>query len=1719
MAVQKLLFTETLDHPLNRIAASSNWNSKPTCDAIKFVHPIIITEIRIVPQGISAQVDGSAVRGNTSPSHFKLDVYCNDVIKGRLLDTCIKFGTLDYSEDETIRMSCPHPSIVSNIIFLRGDYQRMTLCIYGYDDPFGDLDEKLDLGKGPEASFHRDSATELSAELPARPGTKRSRNEGEEEAHEAKKQSKLEESNKDQPEIPIPEDEIGGGEASSEESEHPSDDENQEPVELPGFCGHYVPVRGKIEIPEMILTPPTSLVLTMTERFKRSNPHVRMISTDNPLDKDTGISLDLARESGMRFQSLLSQNSIISPDSPMESTIREQWVAAMEDGLEHAIPGLALLLSEDSETSKGLCEQICNWTVATLVKSTEYDGVLGLRQLKVGLLYLTVIFSSHSWLASRLIEKGAQEALYNRLEDSDLPSNITQRILIALDASLECVEGQERFVGFDEEIDQESAFKKVVSMLLVSRPVRIINSALALLHKARLYSSLARLQDLADRILDIDTGTEVEFSEVVEKIRAARSAFGSLHSVIQPEAGEFVLESLKSDNVKLGENERSIGCSQMLFVAMASRRTLESLAVIMTGVEDVVSSGALDFAGEVVSLLLSTSSGVAFLASHKAISEHLIDVLLTAGNTTESGDIDVSGLLPLSMYSLPGLEKNRAFCPPQELGLHMMYFLSAIKAVDGLLSLNLDEVSVEQAITDPVFEPLHTLLALSNSLAGRSAVANMIVKLDALNHIIKNLEVALANSALNKGGTGKSASKATPLANILANIVLVVLQDESSTSAVRENSKALADLNLSGYRDTVFDELSAWCLALKSGSSSLQTLTNNIMMCLSGKQPSSCESVTMLPPITMGFRLILDIVKHDTGALSVFCLHGTGYVATTTLKFITQALKPMERSPQALASLLDCIGPLLQLFQFMTESIPIMEMFQGHQDTFTGLLDLYVILGSLCRADLGDYEDGSNNKLGSLVMLVSFLRDSIEDVYKTLIKVELPEEISMSSETVQAIMANVHIPAMRTLVKHCTAYPINFLPGLRMLEICLGHALNRDLDDGEFEGDNTETNNKNTDKLEARSKKLAKAVVYESRVELRILFTELLRSGSALVMSSLCRIAALLSACSIELVSFSLENIFGVLRDAAIMLSGDARKSRDHTSVRQLMVHDDIEVFRNSTLRAFRRQLLEADPNGGKSSTNVGSKEQIIEDGKRCACIFVSALSELEEEGSKTTNENEDHGEKRKSPTVGSWLDAMPSVLVLAASLGQEKAIGGMLDSFCAVLESGRESLIGGWKTEPLLAVHASVAVSSNTKVESFVVVRLLRTLCDVIGDCSMSVFLQLDPVWHGFPLAVAVGCINARLKGMESCREPVIGAMLLVLLKVFVRMQETTEIRSMSSVDAVKKVFGYDGEKHPGPLPKFFEQATDSVNQQEDSSNKDILLQVLGFLSTQIGIGATETKDSGSVSVSNLVERLGQAMEDMQTQLEEAGKKDVSEDSLEDLVGTISMDTEEYDLEGLCESVCPDAYARLGNKKPVETAVAVGSKFRNKRQYNVLRTKGFVTNMENRDSRFSQRKDGFRATYKEGSSRAPSMHVDDFMALELSKREPPSNGQRPSSGGKSNPSHNTGPKSGNNNKVGSNSHSNNMHNARPPPRRRVVMNPGRAEERGPPPNNSVDRRTPGYRGGYNRFRNRLGAPPRGGMQNRHPSYGRNPYQGKLCLVKLCRILTCLCRTTVQSYP
>lgn len=84
--------------------------------------------------------------------------------RGRLLDTCIKFGTLDYSEDETIRMSCPHvgfvmsynvlltillqPSIVSNIIFLRGDYQRMTLCIYGYDDPFGDLDEKLDLGKG-----------------------------------------------------------------------------------------------------------------------------------------------------------------------------------------------------------------------------------------------------------------------------------------------------------------------------------------------------------------------------------------------------------------------------------------------------------------------------------------------------------------------------------------------------------------------------------------------------------------------------------------------------------------------------------------------------------------------------------------------------------------------------------------------------------------------------------------------------------------------------------------------------------------------------------------------------------------------------------------------------------------------------------------------------------------------------------------------------------------------------------------------------------------------------------------------------------------------------------------------------------------------------------------------------------------------------------------------------------------------------------------------------------------------------------------------------------------------------------------------------------------------------------------------------------------------------------------------------------------------------------
>ncbi|XP_070506167.1 protein virilizer isoform X2 [Chironomus tepperi] len=132
---EELIFFDTFSHDLHE---------KLNLDLVQFrQNPVYISEIRIIPLGARVQADfpgGGNRLGATNPSQFDIEFFVND-LSVNVASTFERLGKFSYNQNECINFKCKDDMrrIPTDGLVLKGYYTTITLAVYGNVISYGSM--------------------------------------------------------------------------------------------------------------------------------------------------------------------------------------------------------------------------------------------------------------------------------------------------------------------------------------------------------------------------------------------------------------------------------------------------------------------------------------------------------------------------------------------------------------------------------------------------------------------------------------------------------------------------------------------------------------------------------------------------------------------------------------------------------------------------------------------------------------------------------------------------------------------------------------------------------------------------------------------------------------------------------------------------------------------------------------------------------------------------------------------------------------------------------------------------------------------------------------------------------------------------------------------------------------------------------------------------------------------------------------------------------------------------------------------------------------------------------------------------------------------------------------------------------------------------------------------------------------------------------------------
>ncbi|KAG9339384.1 hypothetical protein JZ751_023777 [Albula glossodonta] len=435
-----------------------------------------------------------------------------------------------------------------------------------------------------------------------------------------------------------------------------------------------------------------------------------------------------------------------------------KWVTALEEVPGLLVKGLSYLTAKDTEDAT--LRQLADWTMQALCLQMALSQpiALNVRQLKAGAKLTSALAECGARAAATLLEAGAMSRLLELLFAEHVSSSLKLNTLRSLDSLISVSEGMEAFLGLASEVQEKSAYQRLVELILLDQTVRVVTAGTAIIQKAHFYEVLSDLQKTATLWAErlpaqpLPSAT-VSTSEADPEAESGPEKAGKEEEA-EPESPMDMDHLLASVDISEGDLEKLAGMLDellhlletaphamvqppvksfpttaritgplerddpypVLFRYMHTRHFLESLTVVLSTPVASAHPGILQALKDLLRFLAQTQQGLLFLMAEHEATNLLVRVL----TQISEGDAEAE----------PGAGVGGAGGPgdtPGEDGFAMwlMQALHALQGVAELLTHCGAEGGLEEGDSAEVLGTLHALYLITFSSTGRAVVSHV----------------------------------------------------------------------------------------------------------------------------------------------------------------------------------------------------------------------------------------------------------------------------------------------------------------------------------------------------------------------------------------------------------------------------------------------------------------------------------------------------------------------------------------------------------------------------------------------------------------------------------------------------------------------------------------------------------------------------------------------------------------------------------------------------------------------------------------------------------------------------------------------------------------------------------------------------------------------------------------------------------------------------------
>ncbi|XP_039284110.1 protein virilizer isoform X2 [Nilaparvata lugens] len=636
------------------------------------------------------------------------------------------------------------------------------------------------------------------------------------------------------------------------------------------------------------------------------------------------------------------------------------------------------------------------------------------RHIKAGVRLVEALAQCSEELVNRMInEHKVHRKLIDLFHKEYMALSIKLMILKSLDATLRYDKSVEKFLNEKLGEDELTGYQKLLNMIQGKQLARVKFAITSILQKLHAYEVLDKLDTTAkaleERLKMSEDDSQMDTSElnididdlVVSLEEVVRIYRDAPFLISQPK--RFMPVSAQFD---IGATINSADSYSSLFTYFKYHNILVTFVTLLTHPATACDCNVVMPIHEMLGAFLETNKGLRFLASNPEPTNQLARILLgpSPDNSDEHTEEPTSHLL----------------------GLHFVNRLFALSFIDSLQSHYNENVNVD---CDEIFHSLHSLFCLTFTAIGKSSVVHVLSQDDNFDVLLKLMKLKVENETKIKKSPGKAYIFDLIVLTVKHSEYMPFLQKYSRDLLDSINKDNIQELNelvswLKPVEDSSafsYDDISPLCEILKSN---VETAT-----CLSGELVTTVRMLKYLgiPPRDSDLSPSVpdacdyNELKFKCVILQLFSKEGLTHLIGCLTKICEHYEQPALHAAKLVArqglALTDFLLPAVQLIRrILTYVIKCRNTEFKDLTALPVLLQTYTLMHSI----------PVNAHIHNDAQWVC------RDIIETLLAYTQPVSSESATEN-ESLTKSLWTSMAGEVLKYATASPCQFLSGLSIL--------------------------------------------------------------------------------------------------------------------------------------------------------------------------------------------------------------------------------------------------------------------------------------------------------------------------------------------------------------------------------------------------------------------------------------------------------------------------------------------------------------------------------------------------------------------------------------------------------------------------------------------------------------------------------------------------------------